>query len=88
MARPWRIEFAGALYHILSLGNQRQDIFLDDALSFMEFRDIYKPANRRVIRTVSLICEQGRNHGEKSIQQDNTLIERKSRMPHIQGDRG
>jgi len=31
MARPWRIEFAGALYHILSRGNQRQDIFLDDA---------------------------------------------------------
>jgi len=31
MARPWRIEFAGALYRILSRGNQRQDIFLDDA---------------------------------------------------------
>jgi len=30
MARPWRIEFEGALYHILSRGNQRQDIFLDD----------------------------------------------------------
>jgi REP element-mobilizing transposase RayT len=31
MDRPWRIEFEGALYHILSRGNQRQDIFLDDA---------------------------------------------------------
>jgi len=31
MARPWRIEFEGALYHILSRGNQRQDIFSDDA---------------------------------------------------------
>jgi len=31
MARPWRIEFAGALYYILSRGNQGQDIFLDDA---------------------------------------------------------
>lgn len=31
MARPWRIEFEGALYHILSRGNQRQDIFLNDA---------------------------------------------------------
>jgi len=65
MARPWRIEFEGALYHILSLGNQRQDIFLDDALSFMEFRDIYKPANRRVIRAVLLIREQARSHGKK-----------------------
>ena len=31
MARPWRIEFEGALYHILSRGNQGQDIFLSDA---------------------------------------------------------
>ncbi|MFC1811890.1 transposase [Thermodesulfobacteriota bacterium] len=31
MARPWRIEFEGALYHILSRGNQRQDIFRNDA---------------------------------------------------------
>ena len=30
MARPWRIEFEGALYHILSRGNQKQDIFLSD----------------------------------------------------------
>jgi len=31
MARPWRIEFKGALYHILSRGNQGQDIFISDA---------------------------------------------------------
>lgn len=30
MARQWRIEFEGALYHILSRGNQQQDIFLED----------------------------------------------------------
>ncbi len=30
MARQWRIEFEGALYHILSRGNQQQDIFLGD----------------------------------------------------------
>ena len=30
MARSLRIEFDGALYHILSRGNERQDIFLDD----------------------------------------------------------
>ena len=29
MARPLRIEFAGALYHITSRGNGRQAIFLD-----------------------------------------------------------
>jgi REP element-mobilizing transposase RayT len=30
MARPWRIEYAGALYHVLSRGNHQQDIFLQD----------------------------------------------------------
>ena len=30
MARAWRIEYAGALYHVLSRGNQRQDIVIDD----------------------------------------------------------
>lgn len=30
MARPWRIEFEGALYHVLSRGNGRQDIYYDD----------------------------------------------------------
>jgi len=30
MARPWRIEYEGAYYHVLSRGNQQQDIFLND----------------------------------------------------------
>jgi REP element-mobilizing transposase RayT len=30
MGRAWRIEFEGALYHILSRGNERKDIFYDD----------------------------------------------------------
>lgn len=36
MARPLRIEFAGALYHVTSRGNGREDIYLDD-----EDRDLY-----------------------------------------------
>jgi REP-associated tyrosine transposase len=37
MARPWRIEFEGALYHVLSRGNEQGDIYRDseDRLSFM-----------------------------------------------------
>ncbi len=31
MARPLRIEFPGALYHITSRGDGREDIYLDDA---------------------------------------------------------
>lgn len=30
MARQWRIEFPGALYHLMSRGNARQHIFLSD----------------------------------------------------------
>lgn len=30
MARQWRIEYPGALYHVLSRGNGRQDIFFTD----------------------------------------------------------
>ena len=29
MARPLRLEFPGALYHLTARGNARQDIFLD-----------------------------------------------------------
>jgi len=30
MARQWRIEYPGALYHVLSRGNNRQNIFVND----------------------------------------------------------
>jgi len=38
MARQWRIEYPGALYHILSRGNERRSIFIDseDRISFLE----------------------------------------------------
>ncbi len=37
MSRPWRIEFEGALYHVLSRGNEQQDIYPDneDRISFI-----------------------------------------------------
>jgi putative transposase len=31
MARPLRIEFAGAFHHVMARGNARQDIFRDVA---------------------------------------------------------
>jgi putative transposase len=30
MGRAWRIEFEGAFYHVLSRGNEKQDIFFED----------------------------------------------------------
>jgi hypothetical protein len=29
LARPWRIEYGGAYYHVLSRGNEARDIFFD-----------------------------------------------------------
>ena len=31
MGRAWRIEYEGALYHLMSRGNNGQDIYLNDA---------------------------------------------------------
>jgi putative transposase len=30
LARPWRIQYGGAYYHVLSRGNEARDIFFDD----------------------------------------------------------
>jgi REP element-mobilizing transposase RayT len=38
MPRAWRIEYPGALYHVLSRGNERRDIFVgdDDRMLFLD----------------------------------------------------
>jgi REP-associated tyrosine transposase len=38
MSRPWRIEYPGALYHVMSRGNERKPIFrdTDDRLLFLD----------------------------------------------------
>jgi len=38
MARPWRIQFPGALYHVASRGNNRQSVYLsdDDRTDFLD----------------------------------------------------
>ena len=38
MARPWRIQYDGAYYHVLSRGNEGRDIFYDhkDRKVFLE----------------------------------------------------
>ena len=39
MGRPLRVKYAGAFYHITSLGNERKKIFLDDGdgKSFLKY---------------------------------------------------
>ena len=51
MARPLRIEFEGALYHVTSRGNARQDIFLDD-----EDRDDFLKSFDRISERFGWLC--------------------------------
>ena len=43
MARPLRIQYPGALYHITSRGNERKNIYLDDSdtKKFLEILEAY-----------------------------------------------
>ena len=51
MARPLRIQFEGALYHVTSRGNARQDIFLDD-----EDRSAFLATLGEVVERFGWIC--------------------------------
>ena len=46
MTRPLRIEYAGALYHITSRGNAREDIYQDDVDRYY-FLDLLNVINKR-----------------------------------------
>ncbi len=51
MTRPLRIEYPGALYHVMSRGNAHQDIYLDD-----KDRRIFLKNLENCIETHHLIC--------------------------------
>jgi hypothetical protein len=70
MARPLRIEFKGALYHIIARGNEHRDIFLEDDnyeifLGILE--EMSKPSEMR--RKYSLISSmiRGRPHSKAAV---------------------
>jgi len=51
MARPLRIEFPGALYHVTSRGNARQAIFIDD-----EDRGVFLDVLSMVVERFNWLC--------------------------------
>ena len=55
MARPLRIEFAGALYHVTSRGDGRDDIYLDDQ-DRRRFLDILSEVRERFNWVVHAYC--------------------------------
>ncbi|WNB76389.1 transposase [Methylomonas koyamae] len=51
MARPIRIEFSGALYHVTSRGDRRENIYEDD-----EDRVQFLVVLRRVVEDFNWVC--------------------------------
>ena len=62
MARPLRLEFHGALYHVTSRGNRQESIFLDDA-DRQNFLDLLG-------KEVSRLVERLVDPGEGSVEWD------------------
>ncbi|MDD5058142.1 MAG: transposase [Sideroxydans sp.] len=60
MSRPLRIEFAGALYHVTSRGDGREDIFLDDSDREL-FLEVLGEVSERFNWTPHAYCLMG-NH--------------------------
>ena len=51
MARPLRIEFPGAIYHVTTHGNARKAVFRDDA-----DRDLFLDALSEVVTRFGWLC--------------------------------
>ena len=51
MARPLRLEFPGAVYHVTSRGNGRAAIYLDD-----EDREAFLKVLAEVCRRMNWVC--------------------------------
>ncbi len=60
MARPLRTEFAGALYHVTSRGDGRDDIYLDDEDRKL-WLDVLEHVCQRFNWIVHAYCQMG-NH--------------------------
>ena len=55
MARPWRIQFPGAIYHVTSRGNNRQAIYLDDG-DRADFLDLLSRGHARFNLQIFAFC--------------------------------
>ena len=84
MARPLRIEYPGALYHVTSRGNAREDIFFDE-----KDRQRFLATLAQVIRDYHWICYaycQMTNHYHLLIETPEANLSRGMRqLVHIWG---
>ncbi len=57
MSRAWRIEYEGALYHLLSRGNEGNDIFVDER-DRDRFLDKIEETSQRFEVDVFCLCSE------------------------------
>lgn len=62
MSRPLRIEFAGALYHVMARGDARASIFLDDADREAFRAGLWRVAERFQWRAWAYCPDRGQVH--------------------------
>jgi REP element-mobilizing transposase RayT len=62
MARAWRIEYEGALYHVISRGNQRQAIFVDDDDRLLFLRSLAEMAERFEVEIYAYVLMSNHYH--------------------------
>ncbi len=62
MARQWRIEYEGAIYHVLSRGNARNDIFTDDEDRILFLEILEKMAGRFEIDVFAYVLMDNHYH--------------------------
>ena len=55
MARPLRIEYPGAVYHVASRGNEKKPVFKDDA-DRLNFLNTLRHVNKRCNRLCHAYC--------------------------------
>ena len=62
MARPWRIQYGGAFYHVLSRGNEGRDIFFDDADRELFLRTVGETSDRFNIDVFAFVLMRNHYH--------------------------
>ncbi|MDH3358581.1 MAG: transposase [Desulfobacteraceae bacterium] len=92
MGRAWRIEFEGALYHILSRGNEQKDIFYDDQDRQLFLKTIGEMSERFEIDVFAyvlmgnhyhLLLKTNRSNLSKSMQWLGLTYTRRFNLRHI-----
>ena len=80
MARPLRIEYENAFYHVMSRGNRRLPVF-EDERNQLQFLEILGSVCKRFSWKVWARCEMG-NHFHVLVQTMEPTLSRAVTAPH------